>query len=192
MKHFERDYLFEKWTKTRLLKDLSPDKSYEIAKMLELQACYLVKHMESDKQPINERIEFLRWSSFQVIARLFADEELQFTFDTTAYPAFLVYRPDKYEGKETFASTVRHYKFQPFECVNQRDQIREASYHPLHAQVEMCERLTEEIKTQLNKEHAGKHLIFFTPLQVDPSDGTFSWRGVSLPDGSSKFEENEE
>ena len=86
--NFERDYLLEKWTKTRLLKDLSPDKSYEIAKMLELQASYLVKHNGADKQPINKYIEFLGWSSFQVIAKVFTDEELQFTFDTTAYPAF--------------------------------------------------------------------------------------------------------
>ena len=190
--NFEREYLLEKWTKTRLLKDLSPDKSYEIAKMLELQASYLVRHNGADKQPINKYIEFLGWSSFQVIAKVFTDEELQFTFDTTAYPAFLVYRPDKYDGKETFASTVRHYKFQPFECVNQRDQIRESCYYNLDAEVEMCERLTEEIKTQLNKEHAGRHLVFFTPLQVDLADGTFSWRGLSLPAGSSKFKENEE
>ena len=192
MNWLERNHLLEKWGKTGLLRDLSPDRSYEIAKMLELQACYIVRHGGVDKQPLNEYMQFLSIISFPVVRRLFAHEELQFTFDATAYPAFLAYRPDKYDGKETVALTVRRYKFEPFECVNQWDQVRDLAYSNLHAEVEMCARLTEEIKTQLNKEHAGKHLIFFTPLQVDLSDGTFSWRGLSLPAGSTKFRENEE
>ena len=192
MNYFEREHLLEKWGKTGLLKDLSPDKSYEMAKMLELQACYLVRHHGADKQPINEHTQFLCTASFAVIRRLFADEELEFTFDATGHPAFLVYRPDKYDGKETTASTVRHYKFEPLECLNQWDQIRDTTYYNLDAEVEMCARLTEEIKTQLNKKHAGKHLIFFTPLQVDLSDGTFGWRGLSLPAGSRKLMRSEE
>ena len=191
MNWLERNHLLEKWGKTGLLRDLSPDRSYEIAKMLELQACYIVRH-NGVPRPLNEYMQFLSIISLPVVRRLFTHEELQFTFDATAYPAFLAYRPDKYDGKETVALTVRRYKFEPFECVNQWDQVRDLAYGNLHAEVEMCARLTEEIKTQLNKEHAGKHLIFFTPLQVDLSDGTFSWRGLSLPAGSTKFRRNEE
>ena len=188
-----------KWSPTGLLTGLDDEAAYKMSQLCENQALYTLR------EPIPygniERIPgglvgILPNISFPLIRRIFdpagyqlENPVLTFTYETTAYPAFIVYRPDKYDGKEIHTQTANTYLlFESCPTFEEITKILGRFHRVIDAEVELAAILADRFRNELNEKYSGKHLIFYTPITVvksDDGEDTLGSRCTVLPGGSS-------
>ena len=178
-----------------MLDKLSDEKAYQISQLCENQARHLLFTYSNDELNGDDRFaRFLSHICFPMIRRIFVGVELldsevkpAFTFETSVIPAFTVFCPDKYDGKEDYAVSATTYEFESFPGLEEVLKWAENSYTALDGEVEISIRLEELFINELNEKYNGKHIIFYAPITAIKSESgndTLGYRCAILPGGS--------
>jgi len=176
-----------KWEKSGLLNGLPEEKQFQLSQLLENQARHV---LFTGKDASNN---FLARICFLVIYRTFANEfseypdenpELTFTFETSVTPAFTVFRPDRYDGKENCATLLHNYNYDFQMSKEEAEKILDSGYYGIDGEVELISILSEAFRKELNEKYAGKHLIFGYPIILDENKWNWSFRSSDLPKGN--------